>query len=692
MIERLSLRLRVLLFFVALALGSIAALGGGVFLALRRFDPATPQSSFVLAGLVAGFVILGLIVWVWFLFDEHVARAIERLAGGIRARAHAAVDGDLDAEPGRYLGDLAPAAAAVTATLAETRNALAEAVARETTRLAEEKARLAILLSDVPVGVLLCSGEHQMVFYNSQAIEYLGAGATPGLDRPVFEFLREAPLRHAYARLRETNDVDAVSDLLCATVTGAQVLAVRMRLLDTGDNPGYVLTLRDVTTDLAAQAARDALMGEIFDRVRRPAANLQSIVGVMEDEPGDALGAALRQEVAKLREAITELGSRHDASRGDRTALGLVRASDLADSMRARIEAGGGEARVTSDALLLRCDGFGIIALISDLALRLLGEGVAKCFSITIAEDGTGAMIDLRWQGAALGVGQLDRWLAEPLEVGIAGVTGASVLTSHATECWPEAGVAPGEGAGQNSLRLPIHEASRAHRRPAPIPRAVVYDFDLLSRARSAHVAETRLEDLTCVVFDTETTGLSPVGGDEIVQIAAVRLVNGRRVEGEIFNTLVNPGRTIPPGSTEVHGITDAMVADAPDISEVGARFHRFAEGAVLIAHNAPFDMAFLRRHERTIGARFDNPVLDTVLLSAVVFGQGETHSLDELAHRLGITIPEEARHTALGDTLATADAFLRMVPMLRAKGLETFGEVLAEVRKHGRLLKDLNG
>jgi DNA polymerase III subunit epsilon len=68
-----------------------------------------------------------------------------------------------------------------------------------------------------------------------------------------------------------------------------------------------------------------------------------------------------------------------------------------------------------------------------------------------------------------------------------------------------------------------------------------------------------------------------------------------------------------------------------------------------------------------------------------------EQHSLDALTARLGITIPEEARHTAIGDTVATADAFLKLMPMLKSRGLVTFGDVLAEVRRHGRLLKDLN-
>jgi DNA polymerase-3 subunit epsilon len=219
----------------------------------------------------------------------------------------------------------------------------------------------------------------------------------------------------------------------------------------------------------------------------------------------------------------------------------------------------------------------------------------------------------------------------------------------------------------------------------------VVYDFDLLSKVRDAGLAESPLDALTYVVFDTETTGLLPEKGDEIVQLAAVRIVNGRRVAGEVMDTLVNPGRPIPPGSTEVHGITDAMVAEAPGVAEVCRRFHRFAEGSILVAHNAPFDMAFLKRREAELGIRFENPVLDTVLLSAVVFGQNETHSLDALAHRLGLTIPEELRHTALGDTQATADALLKLLPMLKARKVTTFGEALAEVRRHGRLLKDLN-
>jgi DNA polymerase-3 subunit epsilon len=684
MLDRLSLRLRIFLFFAALAAGGVAALVAGLWVGYRRLGDPALLNAFVQGGLIAAFVILGLVAWVWFLFDLNVARAIDRLAAAIRARAHAEVGGEIDPATARYLGDLAPAVGAALATLAETRNALAEAVARETTRLAREKARLEALLADVPVGVLLCSPQHQVVFYNGLAQDLLAsAGAAPGLDRPLFDYLRPGPILHAFQRLSETDDPDAASDLLCATTGAPRMLAARMRLLGGG---GYVLTLRDVTADLAGHAKREALLAEVFDRVRRPAANLQTVMGVLGDgrEGSEVLDAAMRAEIGRLTAAITELGARYDESRTEWWPLAMTRASDLLDSLRARLEAAGLAAEGEAAPLLLRCNGFEIVALLADLAGRIAATG-PRAFRLAVDEEGSGALITLSWQGPALPVGELDRWLVEPLEVGVADVTGRTVLTTHATEIWPEV------HAGRAMLCLPIRQARRAARRPKPIARAVVYDFDLLSRERAEKVADSPLEALTYVVFDTETTGLMPQAGDEIVQIAAVRVVNGRRVEGEVFDSLVNPGRRIPPGSTEVHGITDAMVAEAPGVTEVLRRFHKFAEGAVLVAHNAPFDMEFLRRREGELGLRFDNPVLDTVLLSAVVFGQHDVHSLDALAHRLGITIPEEARHTALGDTLATAEAFLKLVPMLQGRGLRTFGAVLAEVRRHGRLLKDAN-
>jgi DNA polymerase-3 subunit epsilon len=688
MLTRLSLRLRVFLIFAGLAGAVVAATGLGLWLGYSRLgDPGAAQ-GFVQAGILAGFAALGLVAGVWYLFDLNVAKPIDTLSGALRARAHSDVTAEMDVAIARYLGDLAPAARATAQSLAQTRSALAEAVARETLRLGSEKARLEALLSDVPVGVVLCSADHALVFYNGPAADVLGAGRAAGLeaglDRRLFDYLHAAPLRHAHDRLRATGDPDAVSDLLVTTTAGSRVLAARMRLL--GEAAGYVLTLRDITGDMSAHARREAMLEAALDSLRRPSAALATLVGVMpEDALPAPVQAALREETARLSQAVTRFALAREEGQAEGGTLPATRASDLTEGLAARLGAQGLAVETRAADLILRCNGYDILTLIEGLALRLADRAFGRALAVSVEEEDTGAAIRLVWDGPRVGVGELDRWLAAPLSPDLPDRPARAVLAAHATELWPE------PSGDRSALCLPIRQARRAVARPAPVARKVVYDFELLSPARTDRLAEARLDRLTYVVFDSETTGLNPRQGDEIVQLAAVRIVNGRRVEGEVFDTLVNPGRPIPAVSTGVHGITDAMVADAPGVAEVARAFHKFAEGAVLIAHNAPFDMEFLRRVEGSLGLTFDMPVLDTVLLSAVVWGQHEVHSLDALTHRLGITIPEEDRHTAIGDTIATADAFLKLMPMLAGRGLDTFGKVLAEVRKHGRLLKDLN-
>ncbi|WP_375699739.1 exonuclease domain-containing protein [Pseudophaeobacter sp. TrK17] len=219
--------------------------------------------------------------------------------------------------------------------------------------------------------------------------------------------------------------------------------------------------------------------------------------------------------------------------------------------------------------------------------------------------------------------------------------------------------------------------------------RPLVYDFDLLDRPLR-DIGDRPLNELCFTVFDTETTGLLP-HKDEIVQIGAVRVLNGRLIEGEQFDTLVDPARPIPEASTRVHGVSTAMVQGAPTITTAAAAFHLFAKDAVIVAHNAPFDMAFLRRHAKATNVEWDHPILDTVLLSAVLFGASVPHTLDALCARLDITIPPALRHTALGDAHATACALVQMIPMLQARGLDSLAQVIEQTRRHGRLLEDLN-
>jgi DNA polymerase-3 subunit epsilon len=174
------------------------------------------------------------------------------------------------------------------------------------------------------------------------------------------------------------------------------------------------------------------------------------------------------------------------------------------------------------------------------------------------------------------------------------------------------------------------------------------------------------------VVFDLEATGLSPSRGDSVVAIGGVRLRDLAPVAR--FETLVNPGRPIPPGSTRYHGITDAMVADAPRAAEAIGAFATFAEGAVLVAHNAAFDATLLRMEEFRGAPAMPNPVLCSMGVSRWLDPQEPDHSLDGLAARAGIVIAR--RHAALGDADATAEVWVRLLARAAARGVEHLPEL----------------
>jgi DNA polymerase-3 subunit epsilon len=204
---------------------------------------------------------------------------------------------------------------------------------------------------------------------------------------------------------------------------------------------------------------------------------------------------------------------------------------------------------------------------------------------------------------------------------------------------------------------------------------------------------ERALADLTYTVLDTETTGLRPDRGDRIVAIACVRVRRGAVRADERFEALVNPQRPIPPASTRIHGITDAMVAGADTIERLLPEIVRFARGTVLVGHEVWFDLGFLREVTDRLGLpplTRSHPVLDTRALSEVVHRAWGDHDLDAVATRLGI--PLSGRHTAFGDALATAEVLARLLPLLPKRGIRSLGDSLEATRRIGRSPSSVHG
>ncbi len=190
--------------------------------------------------------------------------------------------------------------------------------------------------------------------------------------------------------------------------------------------------------------------------------------------------------------------------------------------------------------------------------------------------------------------------------------------------------------------------------------------------------AATPLAGLEAVVIDTETTGLDSSKA-RIVQIGAIVTRAGDIAPGQAntFETLVKPDISIPPTSTAIHGISDNDVETAPTFAEVAPNFSSFLAGRLVIGHAIGYDLMILGLEHQRAGIPWQPPpALDIRNLAALGAPELGEHSLDRLCAAFGIEI--DGRHTAMGDAIATAAVFAKLIPKLRSKGIRTLGEARA--------------
>jgi len=169
------------------------------------------------------------------------------------------------------------------------------------------------------------------------------------------------------------------------------------------------------------------------------------------------------------------------------------------------------------------------------------------------------------------------------------------------------------------------------------------------------------------IVLDTETTGLEPKEGHRIIEIGCVELID-RRLTGRNFHQYLNPDREIDAGAVEVHGITNAFLADKPHFADVAEELMQYLRGAELIIHNAPFDVGFLN-HElgllRAQGGAWERlesycTITDTLAMARKMH-PGQRNSLDALCKRYTIDNSHRELHGALLDSEILADVYLAM-------------------------------
>ena len=590
----------------------------------------------------------------------------------------------------------------------ELHNGLDERAREAQKELEYEKETLSALIHQLADGVIVCNLLGQIILYNRRAADMLssaghdgaeegGRGGLIGLGRSVFGCIDRNVVAHATEELAQKlvrGEAFPVSHFVIAGLT-QQLLRVRAVPVRAGSNAmeGFILVLSDITQQMEHDSRRNVLFQTLMEKAMTSLTTIRSAAESLHEYPEMAIEQRARfvsiinDESHSLSEHLEQTAATH--ARAVSGHWHLERA--LCEDLLSTFERAAGQtldiqlrSEPAPEHLCVNVDSYSIIQAL----LFMTNELKRMTGSITFAaragtHDGFG-FIDILWRGSPLPLGTMRDWETHKLIIEGRGLpsTLRDVLQRHGAELWSKE-----EGDGRTSyLRLlfPAFGKDRPTRVKSPLAarsRPEFYDFDLFQRQEEPGDLQDRpLADLTYTAFDTETTGLHPSAGDEIISIGAVRILNGRILYGEVFDRLVDPGRELPPEAIRITGIRPEMIAGQPAIGKILPAFQTFAEGTVLVAHNGAFDMRFFQIKQESTGVRLMNPLLDTLLLSAVVHPEQEGHDIEAMAQRLGVNII--GRHTALGDALVTGELLLKLIPLLQNQGITTLRQAQEASRK----------
>jgi DNA polymerase-3 subunit epsilon len=688
----------------------IAAVAGAALLVAADLEP--PQREAVAAMLaerapslvVAALLVLVVVTFALRALWRRYVTAARQLAEDARIMLHANPAHRAPARGSKELRALADAFNAFGEAHAALRTDVDRKVSEANARIGEERNRLAALMSELAQSVLLCNAEGRILLYNARAMQLLrkplegGAAAGKahslvGLGRSIFAIFDRNVIIHALDSVHERRRLGERAPVASFVTTAPAGQLVRVQLApvegdSAGEAAGFVLLLDNITRRIESGHRRDQLLQTLTQGTRASLANMRAAVETVASFPDmdkaarDRFIGIIGDEARSLSAQLDRTGVEFADSLRTDWPLEDMRGADLVAAARRRIEARLGlptKTETVDETVWLKVDSYSLMQAITYLVARLRDEFGVREVRFNLNAAGALAHFDLVWTGAPLGFETTVAWQTDSMELGgeACPLTLADIVRRHDAEMWYQID----KPAQREYFRIAIpltRPEDTAWSAALPVEsRPEFYDFDLFHQAGQSPELDSRpLSALSFTVFDCETTGLDPSGGDEIASIGAVRIVNGRLLEQEVFEQLVDPGRPMSPAAAHVTGIDNAMLEGQPTIDRVLPAFQEFCTDTVLVAHNAAFDMRFLHLKEAATGVRFTQPVLDTLLLSAVIHADLASHSLEAIAERMAVN--RIGRHTAVGDAIMTAEVFLRMVPLLAEKGIRTLGEARA--------------
>ncbi|NYS61339.1 3'-5' exonuclease [Vreelandella salicampi] len=577
--------------------------------------------------------------------------------------------------PEGWLKGLGPDLRRVHESWRDDRARLATAHAEGARSAARIRQELETLLQVLETPLLLCDHHRRVMLFNQAAEDFFSGHDGLGLGKRLETLLPSPSLQHALSQLPH----DGTPRELLAPCDERWLKVILRRV--PGSDGEALLTFTDATASWSSEMGVRAELAAMLTPLRQHTASLTSAADALiqlrqRDDATDSLRERLErvieEEGATLGDSVARIGTLLDDMQHQGERLTPMWSNDFWQALDERLDP---EHRLITPIGMpawFKGDAPALIALLASLVQHLNAYLPDNGFEGEVCLGNKRVYLDFIWRGQPLPERELAQWQQKTLESLPLSPTVADVLRQHASDIWSLAD----ETSGYARIRLPLPATERvgAPRETTP-PRPEFHDFGIADLPPPDDALANRsLRSLEVVAFDTETTGLELRRGDTVISLGACRVVNARLLASEVFDQKVDPKRPIPPASTAIHGLTDADVEGAPPLDIVLTRFRQYVSDAVLLAHNASFDMLAISHH----GVDFDIPVLDTLLISRALDEAIDGHDLDSLAKRYDLAFPPGTRHTALGDARVTAELWLALLPRLEARGIDTLEKLLA--------------
>ncbi|HCY88537.1 MAG TPA: hypothetical protein DHV36_25605 [Desulfobacteraceae bacterium] len=542
-----------------------------------------------------------------------------------------------------------------------------------TARKETEKERnlLAAIMGELPQGIVVCNKNGRIILFNSLAKSLFtpepASGSSEfflGLGRSVFHLVDKALITHAMDEIIEqmnTPDTSIGSFFITPIAAGRLISAEAIPVLDNERRmTGFILALKDVSERI-----------EKYQTVDNSLKAFRQLIHAPEPISPEVMVASFDQ-MAQVIKNITFSSLPLTTLPLDTFLPMIQKKAAFQLDVRVNIFRPPNRLRILADT-------YSITQVFLSVFKTLASGTRMQEFDLSVSDNEKQIGFHISWDGTFCTMSLIEAMIKERLN-GLPSLgyilkfnnARLTPLTRDKEKC-----------TGIGLTFLAGKPSGSARKSGAPVisnSRPEYYDFNLFNVTDSVeNVLDTPLKKLTYTVFDTETTGLN-TETDEIISIGAVRIVNQRIAYQDSFEELINPERDIPIAAYKIHGISYEMVREKPTIKAVLPAFKTFASNTVLLGHNLAFDMKMIKVKEPLTGIRFDNPALDTLLLSAVLHPVHQQHDLENIARRLGVNIL--GRHTALGDAITTAEIFLKLLPILNSNGILTLKDALRASKK----------